>query len=282
MGVETPLGESLRRICLEAEHIVLAAPYIKADALSRVVGEVSGDASLTCITRWQVEDIATGVSDLECYSIIRAIGGVFRLHPNLHAKYFHADEHILIGSANVTNTALGWATEPNVEILCSPGPDFDAVTFEAMLVEGSREIGNREFSRWQSIQATISQDERNEFSKHSWSHLNSWRPMTRDPADLLLAYRGLDEVIASSDELNAAKRDLDVLQLAHGLTGQDVENRISIAFLNTPFVQDVLKSQDADVTSISRSLAERYTLSVTDARRGIEAVRNWFAFFLSD
>ena len=282
MGVETPLGELLRRICVEAEHIVLAAPYIKADALLRVVGEVSEDASLTCITRWQVEDIAAGVSDLECYSIIRGVGGEFRLHPYLHAKYFRADENVLIGSANITNSALGWATEPNVEILCSPGGGFDAASFETMLVEDSREIGNREFSRWQSIQATISQDERNEFPKHSWSHLNSWRPMTRDPANLLLAYRGLDEVIASPDELNAAERDLDTLQLDHGLTGEDVENRISIAFLNTPFVQDVLKSRDADITSISRSLAERYDLSVTDARRGIEAVRNWFAFFLSD
>ena len=282
MGVATPLGESLRRICADAEHIVLAAPYIKVDALSRVVGEVSEDASLTCITRWQVEDIATGVSDLECYPIIRAIGGVFRLHSNLHAKYFRADEHILIGSANVTNSALGWATEPNVEILCSPGPDFDAATFEAMLVEDSREIGNREFSRWQSIEDTAAQGEMRELPEHSWSRLNAWRPMTRDPANLLLAYRELDEVIASPDELNAAKRDLGVLQLPHGLTGEDFENRISIAFLNTPFVQDVLNSQDADITSTSRSLAERYDLSVTEARRGVEAVRNWFAFFLSD
>lgn len=282
MGVETPLGESLRRICAEAERIVLAAPYIKADALSRVVGEVSEDASLTCITRWQVEDIAAGVSDLECYSIIRGVGGEFRLHPYLHAKYFRADENVLIGSANITNSALGWATEPNVEILCSPGAGFDAASFEATLLNDSREIGDREFARWQSIQATVTQGDEREFSTHSWSHLNAWRPMTRDPANLLLAYRGLEGEIASPDELDAVKRDMDILRLPQGMTVEDVENRISIAFLNAPFVQDVLKSRDADVTSISRSLAGRYALSVTDARRGIEAVRNWFAFFLSD
>ena len=282
MGIETPLGESLRRICVESDHIVLAAPYIKADALSRVVGEVNEDASLICITRWQVEDITTGVSDLECYSIIREIGGGFRLHPYLHAKYFRADEHILIGSANITNSALGWAVEPNVEILCSPGPDFDAASFEATLVEDSREIGNREFARWQSIEVMATQGQRSVFSKDSLYHLNAWRPMTRDPANLLLAYRGFYEEIASPDELNAAKRDLDVLQLDHGLTGEDVENRISMAFLSTPFVQTVLQSRDTNITSISRSLAEKYDLSVTDARRGIEAARNWFAFFLAD
>ncbi len=282
MGVETLLGESLRRICANAEYIVLAAPYIKADALSRVVDEVSEDASLTCITRWQVEDIATGVSDLECYSIIREVEGEFRLHPHLHAKYFRADEHILIGSANVTNSALGWAAEPNLEILCSPGPDFDADSFEATLIEGSREIGDKEFSRWQSIQATVTQGDEHEFSAHSWSHLNAWRPTTRDPAHLLLAYRGLHGEIASPDELDAVKRDMDILRLPQGLTWEAVENRIAIAFLSAPFVQSVLTLRDSENTISHRVLSEKYDLSVTDARRGAETVHNWFAFFLSD
>ena len=160
MGVDSRPGDLLTGIYEDAKDIVIVAPYIKADALSRVIGKVGNDVSLTCVTRWQVEDVVAGASDVDCYSTIKQVGGEFRLHPSLHAKYFRADEHILIGSANVTNSALGWATEPNVELLCSPGADFDAATFETMLVEDSREIGDREFARWQSIESTISQDDR--------------------------------------------------------------------------------------------------------------------------
>ena len=282
MGIESPLGESLRRICLEAERIVLAAPYIKVDALSRLVGEVSEDASLTCITRWQVEDIVTGVSDPACYSIIRGIGGEFRLHPYLHAKYYRADERILIGSANVTLSALGWAPEPNTEILCSPGADFDTAAFEAMLIDGSREISDREYIRWQSIERTVLQDDGTEIPTYKLPGLGAWRPVTRDPTNLLLSYRGLHTEIASPDELNATKQDLDILQLPQGLTGEQVENQISIAFLSSPFVQSVLLLIDSEITDASRTLAEKYDLSVTEARRGAETVYNWYAFLLSD
>ena len=182
----------------------------------------------------------------------------------------------------MTNSALGWATEPNVEILCSPGPEFDAASFEATLVEDSREVGDREFARWQFIQATVTQGDEREFSAHSWSHLNAWRPTTRDPANLLLAYRGLHGEIASPDELDAVKRDMDILRLPQGLTREDVENWIAMAFLSAPFVQSVLTLKESEITVSSRVLSENYDLSVTDARRGAETVHNWFGFFLSD
>ncbi len=282
MGVDSRPGDLLTGIYEDAKDIVIVAPYIKADALSRVIGKVGNDVSLTCVTRWQVEDVVAGASDVDCYSTIKQVGGEFRLHPSLHAKYFRADEHILIGSANVTNSALGWATEPNVEILCSPGADFDAATFETMLVEDSREIGDREFARWQSIESTISQDDRKEFSEHKWPHLNTWRPTTRDPSNLLLAYWGFQDEIASSDELRSAKRDLDILHMPQGMTGEDIENQVSLAFLTSTFVQAVLQLRDEEITSVSKVLADRFDLSVTDARRGVETVHNWYAFFLSD
>ncbi len=282
MGVDSRPGDLLTRIYEEAKDIIIAAPYIKADALSRVIGKVGNDVSLTCITRWQAEDIIYGVSDVECYSIIKEVGGEFRLHPYLHAKYYRADEHILVGSANVTLSALGWVSEPNVEILCSSGADFDAGSFETILIDGSRQIGDGEFVRWRSIEGTTLQDDENQFLNNKWSHFNTWQPGTRDPTNLLLAYRGFHDDIASPDELSAAKRDLDILQMPQGLTGEDIENRISVAFLASSFVQSVLLLGDSEVTDASRVLADKYDLSVTEARRGAETVRNWFAFFLSD
>ena len=70
--------------------------------------------------------------------------------------------------------------------------------------------------------------------------------------------------------------------MPQGMTGEDIENQVSLAFLTSTFVQAVLQLRDEEITSVSKVLADRFDLSVTDARRGVETVHNWYAFFLSD
>ena len=125
-------GDVLSSVCSGAQHLILAAPYIKADALTKVLADVSPAASLICITRWNLHDLAVGASDTECRTIVTERGGSFRLHPSLHAKYYRVDNAVLIGSANLTSSALGWSRQPNLEILCRPRDDFDADTFQQL------------------------------------------------------------------------------------------------------------------------------------------------------
>ena len=95
-------GDMLIDLCFDAQHLVIAAPYIKVDALAKVLADISPTASLICVTRWNPHDLAAGVSDTECRTLVIERGGSFRLHPSLHAKYYHIDNVILIGSANLT------------------------------------------------------------------------------------------------------------------------------------------------------------------------------------
>ena len=138
-------GEVLSRLCAGAQLLVVAAPYIKADALVRILADVSPTATLICVTRWNPHDLAVGASDTECRTIVTERGGSFRLHPSLHAKFYRFDDVVLIGSANVTSSAMGWSAQPNLEILCRAGDDFDAGAFQQELIEGSREISDEEF-----------------------------------------------------------------------------------------------------------------------------------------
>ena len=85
-------GDALTHFFSGARDLLIAAPYLKADALARILAEVSADASLTCITRWQPHDIAAGASDIQCRIIVCDRGGSFRLHPSLHAKFYRADD----------------------------------------------------------------------------------------------------------------------------------------------------------------------------------------------
>ena len=273
-------GDILKGICREAKDIVIAAPYIKANALSRILSDINANASLVCVTRWQVQDLALGASDVECRTIVKELGGVFKLHPTLHAKYYRADEKILVGSANLTYSALGWSSEPNLEILCTASDDFDSNAFERQLLDDSREISSKEFARWQSIEKIDLQSSL--LSVSPSPHLGTWHPLTRNPENLLLAYKGLIDDIASTDEQRAAMQDLEILQVPANLTDEQVEDWLSRCLLASQFVQTVLQMQNVDVIADANSLANAYNFSITDARRSIETVQIWHRFLMSD
>lgn len=269
-------GDLLSSVCSRAQHLIIAAPYIKVDALVRVLPDVNPEASLVCITRWSPHDLVTGVSDVECRSVVIERGGSFRLHPSLHAKYYRADNVVLIGSANLTSSALGWTRQPNLEILCRPEDDFDADAFQRSLFEGSREIDDDEFGSWKSIANMTLQGRRRVVDEPP--RLDTWRPATRDPKHLEFAYQGKDDEIASFDEQRAAQRDIQTLRIPPGLTSAQVRTWISGCLFAASFTNTILRLHNMGNLDLSRSLADIYKLSVTDARRDMETVQNWLSF----
>lgn len=268
-----PPGDMLDSLCSAAQHLVIAAPYIKADALVRILGEASSAASLTCVTRWNPHDLAVGASDAECRTIVIERGGLFMLHPSLHAKYYRIDDVVLVGSANLTASAMGWSTQPNLEILCRAGDDFDTREFERKLLQDAREISDDEFARWEAI-AKIDR-----LSEHNipgiQPQLDTWRPLTRDPRHLELAYRGQEEDIASSDEQQAAVHDIQSLLIPPDLTDEHVRMWVSTYLLTAPFTNAVIHLQTTEEQNPAHILANAYGLSITQARRDMETVHNW-------
>ena len=269
-------GNVLSRLCSGAQHLIIAAPYIKADALAKVLAGVSPAASIICITRWNPHDLAVGASDTVCRTIVTERGGSFRLHPSLHAKYYRIDDVVLIGSANLTFSAMGWSLLPNLEILCRPGDDFDAEDFQQRLHKETRELGDEEFARWEGI-TEIDDSQGNSRITGEPPRLDTWRPATREPRHLELAYRGREDEIASFDEQQAAQRDIQALLIPPGLTDEQVRMWASTCLLAAPFANTVMRLYGMDAPNASRLLAETYGLSVTGARRDLETVQNWLA-----
>ena len=266
-------GDELLRCCAEAQHLFIAAPYIKANALTRVLDAIGEISSLTCVTRWDPLDLAVGVSDTECRTIVKGHGGLFRLHPSLHAKYYRMDDNILIGSANLTFSALGWSTQPNLEILSRAGNDFDAYAFQQELLKEAREISDDEFARWEAVAKTNLRT--GNPVVNGQSILDTWRPATRDPRHLELAYLGRDEEIASFDEQRAAHRDIQALQVPLGLNSEQLRTWASACLLGAPFTNTVIRLNGLEVPAASSVLAETYGLTITEARRDMETVQTW-------
>lgn len=268
------LGDLLRSLCSDAQHLIIAAPYIKADALTKILIDISPTASLMCITRWNPHDLALGVSDTECRTLVTERGGSFRLHPSLHAKYYRIDDVVLIGSANLTASALGWSLQSNLEILCRPGDDFNVAAFQQCLLEGAREISDDEFVRWEAITQISNQSST---ITGGQPRFDTWRPATRDFQNLELSYRDREDEIASFDEQRAARRDIQALLIPPGLTDEQIRMWASTCLLAAPFTNTVIQLHNMEVLIASRSLAETYKLSATEARRDMETVQNWLA-----
>lgn len=135
------LGDRLIELAQRTESsATLAAPFVKFSALQRIAEVLAPDVALTVVTRWIPEEITVGASDLEVWEIIKHRDGArLRLLPNLHAKYFRFDADVLVGSANITHRALGWAKLPNLELLVELHRD-EFTAFEMLLRDRSFEV----------------------------------------------------------------------------------------------------------------------------------------------
>ena len=114
----TELGNAVLALAASSQfEFVMCAPFAKEAVVSRIVSALPEGASVKLYTRWRPEEIAAGVSDTGVLAILEARGGVVYLHDRLHAKFYRNENQVLLGSANLTGTALGWSAKPNIELL---------------------------------------------------------------------------------------------------------------------------------------------------------------------
>jgi hypothetical protein len=99
----------------ESGDTIIIAPFVKEEPLRRLCELVN--APVTLYTRWLPHEVALGVSDLGAFEIIVDTGGDVRLHPRLHAKLYLRGGRALAGSANMSDTGLGFRDPAAVELL---------------------------------------------------------------------------------------------------------------------------------------------------------------------
>ena len=273
-------GSKFLDLCTGATTVTIVAPYIKTDALIKTLDVIKPDAQLTCVTQWTPHDLTSGASDADCRSIIKGVGGRFLLHSSLHAKYYRFDDAVLVGSANLTSSAMGWTPQPNFEILCHPGDDFDVAEFESELLKDARQITDEEFLQWKSLEKI---SERNDNTSILYPRIDNWKPATRDPRHILMSYQGQENEIASFDEQRATRLDLRELVIPPGLTNEEIQVWMSTCLLAASFTNSVIKLIDnPDVTASYQFLANKYGLGLTEARRDMETVQNWLVYFVPE
>ena len=276
--------DSIQKRCETANNVLIAAPYIKANALRLMLNALPSDTSIECVTRWTPLDIRMGTSDLECRETVLGRGGSFRLHNSLHAKYYRFDDYALVGSANLTASGLSYAHQGNFEILCEPAPSFDKEAFERLLRADSRDVSDEEFQIWNELPVDLSPLSgqmpvvTNNQMEEAWG-LDNWIPQTRNPEYLWQFYTNRLSEIVIEEQRELAHSDLRILQVPIRLSQEAFTAWIRSALIASPFIETVRKTEGYHEQDAWDLLVKQWQISLPAAARALETANNWLRHF---
>ena len=270
--------DALLERCTGATEAVIVAPYIKVGPLTTVLDQLGTGASVECFTRWIPVDIQVGASDLDCRTAVIDRGGAFRLHNRLHAKYYRFDDRVLVGSANMTASGLGYPRHGNLEILCEPGTPFVPAVFEAVLRRESRMVSDDDFRLWQQCPA-IERGFLPSIADSGERSLDEWKPQARNPDYLWLCYCGNEDQIVSGEQRALASLDLRILDVPLGLTPESFRDWIRLSLEASPFVDTVRNFGSRSDSVVWDSVAAQWGVNRSMAARWVSTAQNWLRFF---
>ena len=113
LGIELTSALSASR-----SSLLICSAYLKSYALRRFVSAIQEPECLnvTVISRWRLEDLLSGASDLDAYEICKDHGWRFCLDPDMHIKLYVIDsQRAFVGSSNMTSSGMGISKAFNKE-----------------------------------------------------------------------------------------------------------------------------------------------------------------------
>lgn len=284
------VGERLITVLCEAQRSVrIAAPFVKAHALERVLLAIPDDIELTCIARMRPEDVASGVCDLEVFDLLRERrGATFLVHAHLHAKFFAADTSCLVGSANLSQTALGWRTPSNVELL------IELSTTEHRLEKWWAELLEQSIQATDKMRDAIGEEAariaksgivipRSEIEQDTNKGVPIWLPECPRWTGLWEVYSGDEEQLPSS-ALNSARSDLAALCIPPGLNEPGFLKAIRSSFKHTAIFHrlDELAKRGLSDLAGGKLLIKECGIEPREAERRWQVLKNWLGGLYPD
>lgn len=291
----TRIGEAVAEAASRVrERLVLIAPYATRPALRHVVAGVTRDATVLVVTRWNVEDVANGLSDP---GIVEDIAHFRRstvlLHRALHAKLTVVDETVaIIGSANITRPGLGFCEESNIEAAVELRPVPAAVLsfvrfLERLCVRGTPELRAAVEAAAANLSpphpCNVPEVIDSPRSVEAVWDLSKF-PAHRRPESLYQRYQDLGSCL-TNEEREAVLEDLAALGVPGGLTEEQFQEFIGLRLLE----RDDVRAFD-EFVAMPRRFGEmtdwvrRHVPELSGDRRGaqrrVQTLLRWLQAFL--
>ena len=284
------IGERLLSILSRAQtNVRIAAPFIKSHSLERVLLAVPEGTKVTCVTRWRPEDIASGVCDLEIWDQLRERpGSNFLVHPHLHAKFFAADDLCLVGSANLTHTALGWRTPSNLELLVELNTQKHGLDQWWTELLASSIVATQDMKLALTKQAELLRLSGNPIARPEADPEDAesgpvWAPQCPRWSGLWEAYIGDEEKMPAS-AMRSAKDDLEVLAIPPGLNEAGFRGALTTIFRSSLIVQEIAQLANSGLTDVEAHnlLQSLCNISEKESPRRWQLLKGWLSDLYPD
>ena len=284
-------GDEVSSILNGAEYnVLIAAPFIRSEALIRLIEVIPTDVETTVVTRWRPSDLLSGVSDLEVYNLAVSHGISLFVRQDLHAKYFAVDDECLVGSANVTLTAFGWKTPANLELLTTVSRNSDRMKeFEDSLMSGAVKVTAAHHARLKNLLEKLKESSVVLTDAQIILDLKpippNWVPKSRNPEELYSVYSGNLDVIRSA--LNTMKEERVVIGARPGLDEEGFRAIVAATIAQSPLIDRVIRQIESMGQVTETELHEILTAigveeSSYNTRDVLQVLERWFSYFLSD
>lgn len=283
-------GERLKTLLKGATtSVVLCAPFIKSKVLRTVLGVVPSDVQVRIVTRWKPAEIAAGVSDLEVYDVANDRPNTeLKLLQDLHAKIYTADDDCLIGSANLTASALGWGEVHNIELMVQTNTSDPEVAKLLKQLKEAEPVSLETKSAMESAVENIESvefDEAADMTGNEHSRQVSWLPRCAAPEKLYDIYKDPGTKIVAEGTKQDGKADLQDLFVSKDLKHDDFSVSVKVNLMLMPAFAHIIELVPAGITDeLGRDLIAntRPDLDDTDVQQQWRIVRDWIRVFFSD
>ena len=278
----------LGRAC---SSVLIVAPFIRSEALTLLLDSISSGVETVIVTRWRPADLVSGASDLGVFEIADSRDIPLYLRHDLHAKFFASDDKCLVGSANVTQTALGWRTPANLELLTPVERTLSHILqFEKELLAGvvRATLVQRDYLRdlvetLRSAPPMIPITGGDETTTGLLP--SSWVPRSRNPEELYSVYCGNRDV--SRSVLQTMHQEIREIGTMPGMDEDGFKAWVAATISQTPIIDRVIQRIEKEGHVTEGGLKELLTEVGVDtrmyrARDVLEVLRRWLTYFLPE
>ena len=284
-------GERIKALVERAKtEVVLCAPFIKEKVFATLLNVIPTGVSVRVVTRWKPAEVAAGLSDLEVFDVAneRPKTQLYLLNA-LHAKLYVADGECLVGSANLTATALGWCPDSNLEVLIPAkrsDPDITLLLERlAHAIPATFQIRAEVEKAAAGLEKPIFDESQDILPEMFESIISPWLPRCAAPEKLFQIYGDSEMKLAIENTKDDALADLQDLAPVSGLDEEAFRHYIRNALWQIPSIQNILEKIPAGMTDAQgKEIVQglRQDLPLADVTKQWSIIRDWIDVFFKD
>lgn len=245
----SPVGPRIVHRLKEKHSIrLIIAPFIQRVAIRNLLDSIGSCDDVKVVTRWNSQDITSGVSDVEVFSECQDRGISMYVHSRIHLKLLVATgNQSFVSSANMTKSGYGYGNHPNIEAGVWVENTIDDWINIYSLLEGSIRVTEEIYHKALEFKDN-NKDSINIANQLIIEDNNTYSlaslPASSHPTNLRILES--DSSLESIPNIEELMHDVSVYYGSSPTAGADIVDLIESGFLSTKFIVDfvhLLKSK---------------------------------------